>query len=139
MIRRPPRSTRTDTLVPYTTLFRSSRGPCVRTRTCPRRGRANGGNKERPPKRQLRGSPDATQAGLGTDVNVEERTGSDVGKAIRCFSRRHQEGLHFPRHSAVLSFRKLQIEAPTDLHLRQNNCDRAVIRVERTYRSEAHT
>src|SRR3546814_8356144 len=27
MIRRPPRSTRTDTLFPYTTLFRSSRGP----------------------------------------------------------------------------------------------------------------
>src|SRR3546814_9271849 len=42
MIRRPPRSTRTDTLFPYTTLFRSSgikrpsrhasrRGPAVRT------------------------------------------------------------------------------------------------------------
>src|SRR3546814_3879675 len=27
MIRRPPRSTRTDTLFPYTTLFRSCRGP----------------------------------------------------------------------------------------------------------------
>src|SRR3546814_6224493 len=27
MIRRPPRSTRTDTLCPYTTLFRSSRRP----------------------------------------------------------------------------------------------------------------
>src|SRR3546814_2640427 len=27
MIRRPPRSTRTDTLFPYTTLFRST-GPC---------------------------------------------------------------------------------------------------------------
>src|SRR3546814_7365323 len=27
MIRRPPRSTRTDTLFPYTTLFRSPRGP----------------------------------------------------------------------------------------------------------------
>src|SRR3546814_1023099 len=27
MIRRPPRSTRTDTLFPYTTLFRSVRGP----------------------------------------------------------------------------------------------------------------
>src|SRR3546814_11594585 len=27
MIRRPPRSTRTDTLVPYTTLFRSSASP----------------------------------------------------------------------------------------------------------------
>src|SRR3546814_10296742 len=31
MIRRPPRSTRTDTLFPYTTLFRSARGkPGVR-------------------------------------------------------------------------------------------------------------
>src|SRR3546814_17577344 len=27
MIRRPPRSTRTDTLFPYTTLFRSDRSP----------------------------------------------------------------------------------------------------------------
>src|SRR3546814_3344564 len=33
MIRRPPRSTRTDTLFPYTTLFRSARGrPCRRDR-----------------------------------------------------------------------------------------------------------
>src|SRR3546814_4254968 len=29
MIRRPPRSTRTDTLFPYTTLFRSARGRLV--------------------------------------------------------------------------------------------------------------
>src|SRR3546814_3870338 len=29
MIRRPPRSTRTDTLFPYTTLFRSWSGPCA--------------------------------------------------------------------------------------------------------------
>src|SRR3546814_4725406 len=29
MIRRPPRSTRTDTLFPYTTLFRSGKGTCV--------------------------------------------------------------------------------------------------------------
>src|SRR3546814_15287477 len=29
MIRRPPRSTRTDTLVPYTTLFRSNNGPAA--------------------------------------------------------------------------------------------------------------
>src|SRR3546814_11114108 len=32
MIRRPPRSTRTDTLFPYTTLFRSSCAPCDRQR-----------------------------------------------------------------------------------------------------------
>src|SRR3546814_7373829 len=31
MIRRPPRSTRTDTLVPYTTLFRSSRARMPRS------------------------------------------------------------------------------------------------------------
>src|SRR3546814_3934970 len=31
MIRRPPRSTRTDTLFPYTTLFRSYRGANVNT------------------------------------------------------------------------------------------------------------
>src|SRR3546814_12832520 len=30
MIRRPPRSTRTDTLFPYTTLFRSARRPAAR-------------------------------------------------------------------------------------------------------------
>src|SRR3546814_5093162 len=29
MIRRPPRSTRTDTLFPYTTLFRSARGAAI--------------------------------------------------------------------------------------------------------------
>src|SRR3546814_15211050 len=33
MIRRPPRSTRTDTLFPYTTLFRSY-SACARRRTC---------------------------------------------------------------------------------------------------------
>src|SRR3546814_3012083 len=42
MIRRPPRSTRTDTLFPYTTLFRSGRGLCRRRRDehalCRRRG-----------------------------------------------------------------------------------------------------
>src|SRR3546814_2945566 len=31
MIRRPPRSTRTDTLFPYTTLFRSDRNRCDQT------------------------------------------------------------------------------------------------------------
>src|SRR3546814_2882767 len=39
MIRRPPRSTRTDTLFPYTTLFRSKRRTClcVQYRPLPRR------------------------------------------------------------------------------------------------------
>src|SRR3546814_6979504 len=39
MIRRPPRSTRTDTLFPYTTLFRSREGRAAR-RLCADRNRA---------------------------------------------------------------------------------------------------
>src|SRR3546814_11781570 len=39
MIRRPPRSTRTDTLFPYTTLFRSPRRAADRARGEPRRDR----------------------------------------------------------------------------------------------------
>src|SRR3546814_1224805 len=44
MIRRPPRSTRTDTLFPYTTLFRSTApaGPAL-----PRRGAARGARPRR--------------------------------------------------------------------------------------------
>src|SRR3546814_20692815 len=34
MLRRPPRSTRTDTLFPYTTLFRSSLRPATPDRDC---------------------------------------------------------------------------------------------------------
>src|SRR3546814_8084743 len=37
MIRRPPRSTRTDTLFPYTTLFRSDAGNVKHSSTGPRR------------------------------------------------------------------------------------------------------
>src|SRR3546814_21041884 len=45
MIRRPPRSTRTDTLFPYTTLFRSSGGAEEGTgaRRCPRARGTDGG------------------------------------------------------------------------------------------------
>src|SRR3546814_16771662 len=48
MIRRPPRSTRTDTLFPYTTLFRS---PAVGSRE----GQPTGGRRDR----VMRGSDDA--------------------------------------------------------------------------------
>src|SRR3546814_7488811 len=50
MIRRPPRSTRTDTLFPYPTLFRSTRrrcgrGPAPRPVVRPRPGRRRGGGR----------------------------------------------------------------------------------------------
>src|SRR3546814_16883214 len=40
MIRRPPRATRTDTLFPYTTLFRSVRLAGEREQRCTRTGKA---------------------------------------------------------------------------------------------------
>src|SRR3546814_1622249 len=43
MIRRPPRSTRTDTLFPYTTLFRSGRAETGRKPAGPVRSRAGSG------------------------------------------------------------------------------------------------
>src|SRR3546814_6020601 len=42
MIRRPPRSTRTDTLLPYTTLFRAARPPGCHLRVLPRDYRCHG-------------------------------------------------------------------------------------------------
>src|SRR3546814_16385162 len=49
MIRRPPRSTRTDTLFPYTTLFRSRERPCVQSPRCgrPRTSPCRGGTGDR--------------------------------------------------------------------------------------------
>src|SRR3546814_19728015 len=50
MIRRPPRSTRTDTLFPYTTLFRSSPSVCKTMLTgrqrIPARANARGGSRQ---------------------------------------------------------------------------------------------
>src|SRR3546814_9311986 len=47
MIRRPPRSTRTDTLFPYTTLFRSVLGQHKGTRSPPRKEWLKDGRDER--------------------------------------------------------------------------------------------
>src|SRR3546814_7964091 len=55
MIRRPPRSTRTDTLFPYTTLFRSQQG-----------GRAAGGGRQGLCHRNR-------QAGAGGDLAFDSR------------------------------------------------------------------
>src|SRR3546814_3731669 len=66
-IRRPPSSTRTDTLLPYTTLFRSGRRPCrraaarpsavppaARRRKPPQQSRANARTRRRSAQRRCR-------------------------------------------------------------------------------------
>src|SRR3546814_15487582 len=55
MIRRPPRSTRTDTLFPYTTLFRSARPhPGAAARRLRQGRRRTGRRRRRQPPRRLR-------------------------------------------------------------------------------------
>src|SRR3546814_15467782 len=79
MIRRPPRSTRTDTLFPYTTLFlsRRARGPAYRAapvRGCRDRGAPDGGDgavradRQRRPGRRGRHLADAPADDRGQDA-----------------------------------------------------------------------
>src|SRR3546814_10285962 len=67
MIRRPPRSTRTDTLFPYTTLFRSAGA-----------GAAPGGDGRSAP-----GGRRALDQGRARGIAVER----DAGSAARCCNR----------------------------------------------------
>src|SRR3546814_19370373 len=65
MIRRPPRSTRTDTLFPYTTLFRSQ---CRGRKRHPRRKRPS----HRPGERLGRCRQEDRRAGDGTEGGVTQ-------------------------------------------------------------------
>src|SRR3546814_15477287 len=78
MIRRPPRSTRTDTLFPYTTLFRSD----VRER----RSRPAGGDGVLSDDRRCRLSAARRRSGPGgvpalPDGTPDPRAGGEIGRA----------------------------------------------------------
>src|SRR3546814_4211795 len=75
MIRRPPRSTRTDTLFPYTTLFRSADGQGYHREV---------GAEDQPPRRGGRGLP-AVGCRLG-DFRQHDGTGLRllIGRAHVC-------------------------------------------------------
>src|SRR3546814_1322744 len=70
MIRRPPRSTRTDTLFPYTTLFRSGLAPGRPDLSGRRKCRTTGkrGGVHEPGKREVQISRLACERGLRTDA-----------------------------------------------------------------------
>src|SRR3546814_2066252 len=65
MIRRPPRSTRTDTLFPYTTLFRSTRAEGRRVRADRRGRRCRRLSRRRGGRRQGREGPSPNGAQTG--------------------------------------------------------------------------
>src|SRR3546814_3460846 len=74
MRRRPPRSTRTDTLFPYTTLFRSLRAAL--------RARPGGGHAAALPERRVQG-PGADGAGDGQDGRRSEEHTSELQSLMR--------------------------------------------------------
>src|SRR3546814_20642124 len=84
MIRRPPRSTRTDTLFPYTTLFRSR---CKTNGRAPPRPRLE---EEHMPKRVLTGTVVSDKTDKTVVVLVERRVAHPVyGKIIKRSKKYH--------------------------------------------------
>src|SRR3546814_4675524 len=87
MIRRPPRSTRTDTLFPYTTLFRSGAGP--EGPTIDPRGRPGHGSRHRQD-RGLSNLPPAAEEGRDAvrppQAHPEARPPTTT-RAVRCTRR----------------------------------------------------
>src|SRR3546814_2883887 len=74
MIRRPPRSTRTDTLFPYTTLFRSRAAHDQRARRGDRKRGAAAGHTRRFRARPRRAAPFRRGGGLCPGARSEEHT-----------------------------------------------------------------
>src|SRR3546814_7801491 len=86
MIRRPPRSTRTDTLFPYTTLFRSCLAGAVRA--AQRRARCD------------RRSADTAQAGVSpAEVPAAETRVAQLGAGLRP---QRQTGARSEEHTSEL-------------------------------------
>src|SRR3546814_10647233 len=108
MIRRPPRSTRTDTLFPYTTLFRSScctiYSPCRRGRDL----RASRCRCSRSTTRSCRSSPSSMRkSGRASGKRSEEHTSElqslmRISYAVFCLKKKkiikkHKKNTHIKR------------------------------------------
>src|SRR3546814_9482157 len=104
MIRRPPRSTRTDTLFPYTTLFRSGRRILrlqtqdTRARRTAGKDKAGGEEKSRQEKARDETAPRLGQAGDGAlqVALVLQEIDKDAVIATRRRGRRRAVGLDAP-------------------------------------------
>src|SRR3546814_4409343 len=104
MIRRPPRSTRTDTLFPYTTLFRSPLGTRARRPAIPRTAHGAG---RRPRRRGLRRAPRADAADLG--MRSEEHTSElqslmRISYAVFCLKKK-KITRQYPTHNNHLQYK----------------------------------
>src|SRR3546814_9474665 len=110
MIRRPPRSTRTDTLVPYTTLFRSARASSLceerQEAQCPddrhRSGTRHGELSQRAARKTARAPRDA-----------RTRT---VGRKLPCRSEEHTSELQSLMRISYAVFCLKKKKHPTPTH-----------------------
>src|SRR3546814_2108253 len=113
MIRRPPRSTRTDTLFPYTTLFRSSqpvRRPRLDHRHADRRVH-HGDDPQRP-------QPDGRLAILRSEEHTSElQSLMRISYAVFCLKKKKKK--HITTH--ITSRQELNVETKTHLIYRDNN------------------
>src|SRR3546814_14819502 len=94
MIRRPPRSTRTDTLFPYTTLFRSGTRRRASGRT--RRGKDRGEGACR----QGRAAPGIDRGGARRPVEPRRDRGRDGGQRGACVADARTSRLAWPGRAA---------------------------------------
>src|SRR3546814_1595808 len=87
MIRRPPRSTRTDTLFPYTTLFRSSGRARILSRRSPPRAR-----REHPPRpSRLQPQRAAQCRGLRSEEQTSElQSLMRISYAVFCLKKKNK-------------------------------------------------
>src|SRR3546814_4270830 len=88
MIRRPPRSTRTDTLFPYTTLFRSRRRPAGARR-------ADGATYRQAQRRLLAGRRHAADRRVRRPLRSEEHTSElqslmRISYAVFCLKKKNK-------------------------------------------------
>src|SRR3546814_6698327 len=90
MLRRPPRSTRADTLLPYTTLFRSRAQRRVR-----HPGPADGGRDG-----DLLGRPQQVRARAAGDLEPALVPARGAHRAVRAGARAHGPGRRGPRFGA---------------------------------------
>src|SRR3546814_8791979 len=91
MIRRPPRSTRTDTLFPYTTLFRSHNRSAAdgraRAGSTAQGGRSPGTTRGHHSSHSRRRLPDAVHRGGGLRVRFHERRSEEHTSELQSLMR----------------------------------------------------
>src|SRR3546814_1520194 len=91
MIRRPPRSTRTDTLVPYTTLFRSPGRRLGRGDRVPECGDLAGGGESEP--------VEGRAAGRSEEHTSELQSLMRISYAVFCLKKKKSTATNPPGHN----------------------------------------